>query len=63
MGLNEFADRLFDMLNETDSIPIADIIVNDKNKEIRLLLKDHTIFKIHCSNSGIWFLWRKKSDL
>jgi len=63
MGLDEFVDRLFDLLNETDNIPIADIIVNDQNKEIRLLLKDHTVFNIHCSSSGTWFLWRKNFKL
>lgn len=56
MSLDEFADRLFDLLNETEHIPIADIIVNDSRKEIKLLLKDHTVFTIRCFDSGTWFL-------
>lgn len=61
MGLDEFTDRLFDILNETDHIPVADITVSDSKKEIRMLLKDHTIFTVKCSSSGTWFLMEKNS--
>lgn len=56
MTLNEFKDRLFDLLNESDDIPIADIIADDGKNEFKILLKDHTSFTIICSYSGSWFL-------
>lgn len=59
MGLDEFTDRLFEILNETEHMPVADIIVNDSKKEIKLLLKDHTVFTIRCFSSGTWFLMEK----
>ena len=44
MMLNEFKDRLFNILNETDGLPITDIIVNDRENEIKILLDDHSAF-------------------
>lgn len=58
MYLNEFKDRMFDILNETDALPITDIIVNDRRNEIKILLDDHSSFVIKCSKRGSWFLMR-----
>jgi len=56
MELNEFKDRLFDILNDTDDLPIADIIANDRENTIKLLLNDHSSFTVTCTNSGTWFI-------
>ncbi len=56
MKLDEFKDRLFDVINETDNLPIADIMVNDSENQIKVLLDDHTAFTITCTDTGTWFL-------
>ncbi len=56
MGLDEFKDRLFDVLNESDGLPVADIIADDRQDEFKILLDDHSSFTIRCSCSGLWFL-------
>lgn len=63
MELNEFKDRLFDILNETDNLPIADIIVNDRQNEIKLLLRDHSSFVINCKTFGTWFFQESLHDI
>lgn len=56
MRLNEFKDRLFNVLNETNDLHITDIIVNDKENEIKLLLDDHSSFIVTCRSAGSWFI-------
>lgn len=56
MKLDEFKDRLFDVINETDNLPIADIMTNDKENQIKVLLDDHTAFTVTCADTGTWFL-------
>ncbi len=56
MGLDEFKDRLFDTLNESDYLPIVDIITDDARNEFRILLSDHSSFTVSCSCAGSWFL-------
>ena len=58
MELNTFKDIVFELLNETDSLPITDIIVSDRKNEIKILLDDHSSFIIKCSKRGTWFLMR-----
>lgn len=58
MQISEFKDRIFDIMNDTDDLPIADIIVNDRKDEIKILLDDHSSFVIKCSKRGSWFLMR-----
>ena len=50
MSLNEFKDRLFDILNETDHLPVKDIDVEDLADTIRVYLSDESMFKIQCKN-------------
>ena len=40
----EFKDRMFEILNETDKLPIADIDTNDKDSEFKIVLKDMSQF-------------------
>lgn len=58
MTLNEFKDRLFDVLNETDDLPIADIMVNDAKNNMKIYLEDGTIATITCELTGIWSILR-----
>lgn len=58
MSLNEFKDRLFDVLNDTDDLPIADIMVNDAENNMRIYLTDGTIATITCELTGVWNLIR-----
>lgn len=46
MEKNEFKDRLFDVLNDTDNLPIQDIMVEDRNDKMNVYLTDGTRFSI-----------------
>ena len=54
MSLNEFKDRLFDILNDTDNLPIADIVVNDAENTMKIYLEDGTVGTISCELTGVW---------
>lgn len=58
MSLNEIKDRLFDVLNETDDLPIADIMVDDAKNNLKIYLNDGTIATITCELTGVWNLVR-----
>ena len=58
MSLNEFKDRLFDVLNDTDDMPIADIMVNDAENSMKIYLEDGTIATITCELTGVWNILR-----
>lgn len=58
MEINTFKDIVFELLNETDSLPITDIVVSDRKNEIKILLDDHSSFIIKCFKRGTWFLMR-----
>lgn len=47
MSKNEFKDRLFDLLNETDDIPIQNLTLDDINDTISVELTDETGFLFH----------------
>ncbi len=57
MKKNEFKDRLFEILNETDELPIQDLDFDDKNNTVNVYLTDGTRFSVHIKNSGHWFLY------
>ena len=46
MEKNEIKDRLFDVLNYTDNLPIQDIIVEDRNDLIIIYLTDVTVHSV-----------------
>ena len=56
MSLNEVKDRLFDILNETDNLPIADIMVDDAKNNMKVYLEVGTIATITCEITGVWQL-------
>lgn len=47
MSKDEFKDRLFEILNETDGIPIKDIETDDRNHIFEIFLDDGTKFLIY----------------
>lgn len=49
-------DRLFDVLNDTDNLPIQDIMVDDKKNMVNVYLTDGTRFSVHVENCGKWFI-------
>ena len=54
MEKNEFKDRLFDILNDTDNLPIQDIMVDDRNDMINIYLADGSRFSVRVRNCGLW---------
>lgn len=58
MSLNEFKDRLFDVLNDTNDMPIADIMVDDAGNTMKIYLEDGTIATITCELTGVWNILR-----
>ena len=49
-------DRLFDVLNDTDNLPIQDIMVEDKNDLMNVYLTDGTRFSVHVEKCGKWWI-------
>ncbi|MDE7272621.1 MAG: hypothetical protein K2N95_06095 [Lachnospiraceae bacterium] len=54
MEKNEFKDRLFDILNDTEGLPIQDIITEDNSDILNVYLTDGTRFSVHVGNRGNW---------
>ena len=47
--LNDFKDVLFDFMNESDELNVADIITEDRNNLFRVLLPGGAAIKIEFS--------------
>jgi hypothetical protein len=54
MEKNEIEDKLFDVLNDTDNLPIHDIVVDDRNNMMNVYLADGTRFSVHVEKCGNW---------
>lgn len=52
MDLNYFKDKLFDILNDSDSMDISDIITDDLNNKFTVIISDGSIFEIECRMIG-----------
>ena len=50
MSKDEFKDSLFDLLNESDDIPIEDIETDDRNNSFGIFWDDGTRFLIRVDN-------------
>lgn len=48
MELDYFKDKIFDLLNETDTMIISDIEAKDKENIFRICLEDGKIFEVEC---------------
>ncbi|MCI8586289.1 MAG: hypothetical protein HFI92_10455 [Lachnospiraceae bacterium] len=46
MKKNEFVDRLFDILNDTDDLPIRDLFYDGRRDKVYACLKDGTKFSV-----------------
>lgn len=62
MDNEELRDRMFDVLNETDELPIEDIEVDVDQEQIKIFLTDGTVAIVQCKVIGMWNLinYRKK---
>lgn len=58
MTHEEFKDRLFEILDETDKLPIADIDTNDKDSEFKVVLKDRSQFIVSTKPHGTLFIMK-----
>ena len=56
MVKTEFVDRLFDTINESDNLPIQDIVTDARADIIKIYLEDGSVFLIQCSDIGYWWL-------
>lgn len=48
MELNYFKDKLFDLLNESDGLGIADLNAEDRKNLLTVTTEDGSVFKIVC---------------
>jgi hypothetical protein len=58
MNINDFKDGLFEILNETNELPIADIDTDDRNNQFKVVLQDGTQFLITVEPHGRLFILR-----
>ena len=52
MKLENFKDGLFDLLNDSDSLDIADIDTDDRNNVLTVKTLDGSLFEIECRKMG-----------
>lgn len=48
MELNYFKDKLFDLINESDELDIADIETEDRKDLFTVTMGDGSVFKVMC---------------
>ena len=48
MELNYFKDKLFDLLNDSDDMGIADIATDDRRSLFTVSTTDGSTFELHC---------------
>lgn len=48
MELIYFKDKLFDLLNESDEMDIADIDTDDRNALFTVSMADGSVFEVEC---------------
>lgn len=48
MSLNDFKDILFDLINESDALRIAEIRTFDKEDRFEIVSSDGTVIEISC---------------
>lgn len=49
--LNYFKDKLFDLLNESDELDIADLNVEDRISLFTVTMADGSVFEQECRNA------------
>ncbi len=48
MELNYFKDVLFDLMNESDALPIAQIAVYDRENRFEVVCTDGSVIEVTC---------------
>lgn len=56
MNRAEFMDRIFDIINESNDLPIQNIVTDAERDIIKVFLTDGTMFEIRCGGYGYWWL-------
>lgn len=57
MKLDYFKDTIFDLINETDTMEIKDILTNDKENTFTIVLMDGSRFELECRKIGCAIGW------
>ncbi len=52
MDLNYFKDKIFELVNETDSLDINDIDADDRKNTFTVSLQDGSVFELECRQAG-----------
>ena len=52
MELNYFRDRLFDLLNDSEGMGIADLNTDERNGLLTVMTEDGTVFEIVCQQAA-----------
>lgn len=60
MTLDELKYRMFDVINETDYLPIQDIIIDDTD-DLNVYLKNGIRFSVRIENYGNWFFYESNN--
>ncbi len=55
MELNYFKDILFDLINEWDE-DVQDVMANDKENILRVVMRDGSVFRLHCEKEPFHLL-------
>jgi len=63
MEKNEFKDRLFDILNDTELLPIQDIVTEDNKDTFNVYLTDGTRFSVRVEHGGKWRIQGGRQEL
>ncbi len=53
MELNYFKDIVFDLLNESDSLDISDIEVDDRKNTLTVCISDGSAFELICQQTSV----------
>ena len=51
MELNYFRDRLFDLLNDSEGMGIADLNTDERNGLLTVMTEDGNVFEIVCQQA------------
>lgn len=52
MELNYFKDKLFDLLNESDGLGIADLNAEDRKNLLTVTTEDGSVFELVCREAA-----------
>ena len=55
INLEYFKDKIFDLLNEENTMDIQDIETNDKENTFQIFFEDGSAFEIECLNKQLYF--------